>query len=264
MNPDGLTVGPGEPLPELMPGTVWLVGAGPGDPGLLTLLAWHALQQADAVVYDALVDSRILAVVSPNAVVEDAGKRGGRPSALQPDISNRLIVLARQGHRVVRLKGGDPFVFGRGGEEAIALREAGIPFRIVPGVTAGVGGPAYAGIPVTHRVLSQAVAFVTGHDTAGGVPTGLDWGALARIPVLVFYMGLRVLPAVARKLCDHGRPSDEPVALISKATTREQSVVTTTLGNVREAMESVPSPCLVVVGRVVDLRSQIDWFSPGA
>ena len=167
-------------LPDFDPGNVWLVGAGPGDPGLLSALALHALSHADIVVYDALVDPRILRLARHGATLDYAGKRGGRPSPSQPDISARLVRLAQAGNRVLRLKGGDPCVFGRGGEEALALAEAGIPFRIVPGITAGIGGLAYAGIPVTHRNTNSAVTFLTGHDSDGEVPGGLDWGAIAR------------------------------------------------------------------------------------
>src|SRR5881275_1068267 len=159
-------------LPDFLPGSVWLVGAGPGDPGLLSVLALHALDHADIVVYDALVDRRILALARPGAALDYAGKRGGRPSPSQPDISAKLIELARAGQRVLRLKGGDPCVFGRGGEEALALADAGIPFRIVPGITAGIGGLAYAGIPVTHRDIASAVTFVTGHGRNGAEPAG--------------------------------------------------------------------------------------------
>src|SRR5690348_7701090 len=166
-------------MPRFEPGSVWLAGAGPGDPGLLSLLALHGLRQADVVVYDALVDERILALAAPGAAQEYAGKRGGKPSAKQRDISLRLIELAREGKRVLRLKGGDPFVFGRGGEEALALVAARIPFRIVPGISAGVGGLAYAGIPSTHRDINSAVAFVTGHTSSGTVPD-VDWEALAK------------------------------------------------------------------------------------
>ncbi len=153
--------------PELLPGWVWLVGAGPGDPGLMTLHALNALSQADVIVYDALVDRRILDWALPGAEVEYAGKRGGKPSPQQRDISLRLIELAREGKRVLRLKGGDPFIFGRGGEEGQALVQAGIPLRIVPGITAGVAALAYAGIPATHRAVNQAVTFFTGHDHTG-------------------------------------------------------------------------------------------------
>src|SRR5207248_2237731 len=181
-------------LPDFDPGSVWLVGAGPGDPGLLSVLALHALGHADVVIYDALVDSRILRLARPGARLDDAGKRGGSPSPSQPAISARLIRLARAGKRVLRLKGGDPCVFGRGGEEALALAAADIPFRIVPGITAGIGGLAYAGIPVTHRDIASAVTFLTGHERGGAVPEGLDWAAIARgSPVIVLYMGLNHL-----------------------------------------------------------------------
>ena len=255
---------PSVDFPEFQPGTVWLVGAGPGDPGLLTLLALHALQQADVVVYDALVDARILACVRPGLALEFAGKRGGKPSPSQPDISNRLIALAREGKRVLRLKGGDPFVFGRGGEEALALVGAGIPFRIVPGITAGIGGLAYAGIPVTHRDTNQAVTFVTGHDMLGEVPGALDWAAIARSPVLVFYMGLKHLPGIAARLLEHGRAGTTPVALVSKAATAAQRVVETTLATAEADSGGVEPPVLIVVGEVVRLRAGLDWLGAAA
>ena len=166
-------------LPDLDRGSVWLVGAGPGDPGLLSVLALHALGRADVVIYDALVDPRILRLARRGARLYYAGKRGGRPSPSQPAISARLIRLARAGNRVLRLKGGDPCVFGRGGEEALALAAAAVPFRIVPGITAGIGGLAYAGIPVTHRAANSAVTFITGHNGSAG---DLDWDAIARGP----------------------------------------------------------------------------------
>src|SRR5262245_21007918 len=181
---------PGPSLPAFEPGWVWLAGAGPGDPGLLTLLALHGLRHADIIVYDALVGPGVLALARPGAALEYAGKRGGKPSARQPDISLRLVQLAREGKLVLRLKGGDPFVFGRGGEEAMALVAAGIPFRIVPGISAGIGGLAYAGIPVTHRDINSAVTFITGHDTSGLVPDSVDWVSLARgSPGLVIHLG---------------------------------------------------------------------------
>src|SRR5579859_89699 len=218
-------------LPDLAPGSVWLVGAGPGDPGLLSLLALHGLRQADVVVYDALVDARVLALARRGAELDYAGKRGGRPSPEQPDISLRLVRLARAGKRVLRLKGGDPFVFGRGGEEALALVAAGIPFRIVPGITAGIGGLAYAGIPTTHRDTNSAVAFVTGHDSGGLVPDSVDWEALAKgAPVLVIYMALKHIEPISGRLLAAGRQATEPVAIVSRATTAGQRVIETTLG----------------------------------
>ncbi|MGH6929463.1 MAG: uroporphyrinogen-III C-methyltransferase, partial [Dongiaceae bacterium] len=217
-------------LPRFDPGWVWLAGAGPGDPGLLTLLALHGLRQADVVVYDALVSADILGLAQPGTTLEFAGKRGGKPSARQPAISHRLVQLARDGRRVLRLKGGDPFVFGRGGEEALALVAAGVPFRIVPGVSAGVGGLAYAGIPITHRDVNSVVTFVTGHDASGVVPDSVDWESVAKAsPVIVVYMALKHIATIADRLIAAGRRPDEPVAIVSRATTPQQCVLETTL-----------------------------------
>ena len=249
-------------LPEFEPGHVWLVGAGPGDPGLLSVLALHALGKADTVVYDALVDPRILRLAPVGAVLDYAGKRGGRPSPTQPDISARLIRLAREGKRVLRLKGGDPCVFGRGGEEALALAAAGIPFRIVPGITAGIGGLAYAGIPVTHRDTNSAVTFLTGHNSDGSVPGGLDWEAIARgAPVLVLYMASRHLPRIVERLMAGGRRAEEPAAVISKATTASQRVLVSTLGEIAEAAAEIDTPAIVVIGEVVRFHAMLDWVS---
>ena len=253
------------PLPDFVPGSVWLVGAGPGDPGLLTALALHALEQADAVVYDALVDPAILALARQGAALEYAGKRGGRPSPSQPDISARLIRLARDGNRVLRLKGGDPCVFGRGGEEALALSAAHIPFRIVPGITAGIGGLAYAGIPVTHRDIASAVTFLTGHDRDGVVPEGLDWAAIARgSPVIVLYMALNHLARIAARLIAAGRDPGEPVAIVSRATTPAQRVVVSSLKDAAAcaAASGIEAPTIVVIGEVVRLRGALDWLAP--
>jgi uroporphyrin-III C-methyltransferase len=250
-------------LPDLEPGWVWLTGAGPGEAGLLTLLAAKGLSQADVVVYDALVDRSILDLAKPEARLEYAGKRGGKPSAKQPDISLRLVQLAREGKRVLRLKGGDPFVFGRGGEEAMSLVEANVPFRIVPGISAGIGGLAYAGIPVTHRDTNSAVAFVTGHDATGAVPDSVDWASLAKgAPVIVIYMALKHIALIADRLLAGGRAKDEPVAVISKATTREQTVLETTLGACAAdvAKSGIEPPAMVVVGQVVRLRAALDWL----
>jgi len=254
-------------LPEFLPGSVWLVGAGPGDPGLLSALALHALDHADIVVYDALVDPRILALAPSGARLDHAGKRGGRPSPSQPDISARLIRLAQEGCRVLRLKGGDPCVFGRGGEEALALAEAGIPFRIVPGITAGIGGLAYAGIPVTHREINSAVTFVTGHSSDGAVPNGVDWDSIAHgSPVIVLYMGLRHLAAIAARLIAAGRAPNEPVAIVSKATTPAQRVVVTSLAEAAAAAAAggIEGPTIIAIGEVVRLRATLDWIGGSA
>jgi uroporphyrin-III C-methyltransferase len=245
--------------PVFLPGWVWLVGAGPGDPGLLTLHALNALRQADVVVFDALVEPAILAW-APQAEHIHAGKRGGKPSPLQSDISLRLVALAREGKRVLRLKGGDPFVFGRGGEEGQALFAHGIPIRVVPGISAGIGGLAYAGIPVTHRDINQSVTFITGHDQTGEAPSRLDWGAISRASeVLVIYMGLKHAATIAAALLRAGRPPSEPVAIITDATTPRQAVVETTLGGLAEDAARAEPPAIICVGRNVLLRPALDW-----
>lgn len=249
-------------LPDFEPGWVWLVGAGPGDPGLLTLHAVNALAQADVVIHDALVDPRILAHARPGAAIEFAGKRGGRPSPKQRDISLRLVELARAGKRVCRLKGGDPFVFGRGGEEALTLVEAGIPFRVVPGVSAGIGGLAYAGIPVTHRDINHSVTFLTGHDQSGLTPSAIDWEGVARgAPVVVMYMAIKHLAQIAAALILAGRSAEEPVAIVSHATTEAQTVLETTLGGAAAdvSAQGLEPPAVVVLGQVVRLRAALDW-----
>ena len=250
-------------LPTFEPGWVWLTGAGPGDPALLTVLALHALGHADVVVYDALVGSAILDLVRPATPLEFAGKRGGKPSAKQPDISHRLVQLARDGRRVLRLKGGDPFVFGRGGEEALSLVAAQVPFRIVPGISAGIGGLAYAGIPVTHRDINSAVTFITGHDSSGLVPDTVDWASLAKgSPVLVIYMALKHIETISSRLLSAGRSRDEPLAVVSRATLADQRVLETTLGNCVAAIGAggLEPPALVVLGEVVRLRAGLDWL----
>lgn len=250
-------------LPEFVPGSVWLVGAGPGDPGLLTALALHALRHADVIVYDALVDRRVLALKNAGATLDYAGKRGGRPSAQQEDISLRLVRLARQGKRVLRLKGGDPFVFGRGGEEAIALKEAGVPYRVVPGITAAIGGLAYAGIPATHRDVNHSFAFVSGHKTGGVMPAEINWAALSRAaPTIVVYMAMGHLGDVAQRLIAAGRGADEPAAVVSKATTPEQRVIETTLARAAADADAaeIEAPAMLVVGPAVTLRERIKWF----
>ncbi|RUM26770.1 uroporphyrinogen-III C-methyltransferase [Rhizobium vallis] len=250
-------------LPALEPGSVWLVGAGPGDPGLLTLLAAKGLAEADVIVHDALVNEECLKLAHPGAELEYAGKRGGKPSAKQRDISLRLVELARAGKRVLRLKGGDPFVFGRGGEEALTLVEHNIPFRIVPGITAGIGGLAYAGIPVTHRDINHAVTFLTGHDSSGIVPDRIDWDAIGRgSPVIVMYMAMKHIAEISANLIAAGRPPTEPVAFVCNAATGRQQVLETTLGEapVAVAASGLEPPAVVVVGEVVRLRGSLDWL----
>ncbi len=245
------------------PGTVWLVGAGPGDPGLLTLHAAHALAEADVVLHDALVSREILALAR-QARLEPVGKRAGGRRTPQLRINERMIRLAREGNRVVRLKGGDPLVFGRGGEEALALAAAGIRFRIVPGISAGIGGTAAAGIPVTHRGLARSVAFVTGHDASGGLPD-LDWSALARgADVLVLYMALRRIGAIAARLRTAGRDAAEPVAFITEATTPRQHVVVSTLSEAERTGAAIPShlPTLIVIGPVIALQPLLAGWQP--
>jgi uroporphyrin-III C-methyltransferase len=251
-------------MPEFSKGHVWLVGAGPGDPGLLTLLGAHALKEADVVVYDALVSPEILNMANSRAEMKYAGKRGGKPSPDQHDITRDLIQLAQAGNRVLRLKGGDPFVFGRGGEEALYLAEAGITFRIVPGVTAGVGAPAYAGIPLTHRGHNSVVTFLTGHSAGGDLPD-VNWRAISQgSPVIVMFMAIKNLSTIAPKLIEAGRSPEESVAIISRATTPEQKVLETTLGECAAAAGAadLPTPVIVVAGSVVSLRAQLDWLEP--
>ena len=248
-------------LPPFEPGSVWLVGAGPGDPGLLSLLAFHALGAADDIVYDALVGEDILALAGAGAQLHYAGKRGGKPSAKQGDISDKLIDLARSQRKVLRLKGGDPFIFGRGGEEALALAAAEVPFRLVPGITAAVAGLAYAGIPITDRRVNSAVTFITGHEAGGGPPAGLDWPALASgAPVLILYMALKHLAWMAERLLAAGRAGDTAVILISKATLAGQQIVETTLARAADdaAAASLEAPAIIAIGDVVGLRAALD------
>ncbi|MFC7397025.1 uroporphyrinogen-III C-methyltransferase [Chelatococcus sp. GCM10030263] len=245
--------------PPFRPGEVWLVGAGPGDPGLLTLHAVNALAEADIVIYDALVDKRVLALARAGAVLEYAGKRGGKPSPQQADITRRLIALAREGKRVLRLKGGDPFVFGRGGEEALALVAAGVPYRIIPGITAGLGGLASVQIPATTRGTNQAVVLATGH-AAEGSDEDPDWAALARLgQPIVLYMALANLPRITAALMAGGADGATPVAVVSSATLPNARVVETTLARaVADATEAgLEAPAIVAIGAIVSLREQL-------
>ncbi|MGE4529334.1 MAG: uroporphyrinogen-III C-methyltransferase [Rhodospirillaceae bacterium] len=250
---------------EMEPGWVWLVGAGPGDPGLLTLHALSALEQADVVVHDALVDERILGMVRPGVELINVGKRGWKCSPKQSDICELLVEQAKLNKRVVRLKGGDPFVFGRGGEETHALVAAEIPFRIVPGITAGIGGLAYAGIPLTTRDTNDAVVFVTGHDESGGMSRRVRWEDLARtVPVIVIYMPMKSLKRIADRMIAGGRDPGEHCAIVSHASTPRQRVLISTLERCAAdaAASDLPNPALFVLGPVVDFRVWVNWF-PG-
>jgi uroporphyrinogen III methyltransferase / synthase len=255
--------GHGEGQPAASGPTVHLVGAGPGDPGLLTVRAVELIASADVVLYDRLIPAEALTHARADAELVYVGKQGGGPQMPQEEIDRLLVEHGRSGRRVVRLKGGDPLVFGRGGEEALVLREAGVEFEIVPGVTAGVAAPAYAGIPVTHRELASGVAFVTGHEDPDKPESMLDWAALARFPgTLVFYMGVRALPRIAERLQAEGRPADEPVAVIERGTLPGQRTLVATLADVadRAAAERIKAPAVTLVGPVVALRDDLAWL----
>jgi len=242
-------------------GIVYLVGAGPGDPGLLTLRGLECLQKADVVVHDRLANHQLLAYAAQAEFI-DVGKQPDHHPVPQKRINAILVQAAREGKVVVRLKGGDPFVFGRGGEEAQALVEAGIPFEIVPGVTSAIAVPAYAGIPVTHRGIACSVAFVTGH-CAGCEPLDLNWKALAQgVDTLVFLMGVHNLQTIVAALMDAGRSPETPVALIEQGTLPEQTVVTGTLADILIKAADIHPPAIIIVGEVVGLQSMLDWFKP--
>jgi uroporphyrin-III C-methyltransferase len=247
-------------LPAFEPGWVWLAGAGPGDPGLITALGIHAIANAEAILYDALMDTTLLKLARPNAELIFVGKRGGKKSCKQSDISRTLVSLAQKGKRVLRLKGGDPFVFGRGAEEALTLARAQIPFRIVPGVTAGIGGLAYAGIPVTHRDTNSAVTFITGHGADGKLPN-LDWHAVANgSPTLVLYMARKYAGEIAARLIAAGRPADEPAAIISDASLPSQETRITTLAALGPVAAENDAAAIIVIGENVKLREGLDWL----
>lgn len=244
-----------------MPPTVWLVGAGPGDPELLTLKALRAIRQATVLLVDDLVDDAVLRRARRSARIVHVGKRGGCRSTPQAFIEQLMLREALAGERVVRLKGGDPFVFGRGGEEMQELVAAGIEFEVVPGITAACGVSAYAGIPLTHRDFAQRCTFVTGHLQDGSAE--LDWAGLARPrQTVVIYMGLTALAQICAKLVEHGLPADHPAAVVQQGTTATQRVVTGTLADLARRVEAagLESPALTIVGEVVKLREMLDWY----
>jgi uroporphyrin-III C-methyltransferase len=248
--------------PRLEPGHVWLAGAGPGDPGMLTLDVLSALGQADVVVHDALVDKAILDLAA-NAELVFAGKRGGKPSATQENITARLIEFARDRRRVLRLKGGDPFIFGRGGEEALALVKAGVPYRILPGLTSAIAGLADSSIPATMRGVNKAFILATGH--AVGTPDDLDWLSLARTnQPIVIYMGLKNLPRIVAALLEGGLAPTTPAAVIASATTQAKRIVTGTLATIHDDAvgAGLEAPAIIVIGDIVAMRDAL-MATPG-
>lgn len=241
-------------------GTVYLVGAGPGDPGLMTVRGLQLLRAAQIVVYDQLVNPALLAEASSDAQLIFVGKQAGRHSIAQNEINEVLVNYAMQGYQVVRLKGGDPFVFGRGGEEAEVLAAAGVPFEIVPGVSSALAAPAYAGIPLTHRRFASSFAVVTGHE-ATKAKSSVDWAKLATaVDTLVILMGLHNLRSIVAKLLEQGRPAGTPVAVIHQGTTADQQSVVGTLADIAEKSAGLKAPALIVVGEVVQLSSSLNWF----
>ena len=243
-------------------GIVYIVGGGPGDPGLITVKGLDCLRRADVVLYDRLVAQELLTEVSAQAEVIDVGKEPKRHRRSQDEINSLLVEKARQGKIVVRLKGGDPFVFGRGGEECQALAEAGIRYEVVPGVSSAIAVPAYAGIPVTQRGVTTAFTVVAGHT--GGSDSNIDWDAISRIGTIIFLMGVEHLPEIVPQLIAHGRSADTPAALIQEGTTLNQLIVTGTLADIVEKAHDIRPPAVLIVGEVVRLQEQLAWFVPQA
>lgn len=243
-------------------GTVYLIGAGPGDEGLLTLRGAEYLQSADVVVYDYLCNVAFLKMAREDAELIYAGKQASSHTLSQDEINQLLVGKAQEGKNVARLKGGDPFVFGRGGEEALVLKESGVDFEIVPGITAGIAVSAYAGIPFTHRGVATTAGFVTGHEMGGKEKSDIDWENIGGLDTLVFYMGVKNLPVIVEKLKSVGRSGDTPAALVRWGTRSNQETVTGTLNTIVEEVENVQlkPPALIIVGEVVKLRSQLQWF----
>ena len=250
------------PNPNSTNGIVYIVGGGPGDPGLITVKGLDCLRRADVVLYDRLVSQELLNEVPSRAELLDVGKEPKRHRRSQDEINTLLIEKAREGKIVVRLKGGDPFVFGRGGEECQALAAAGIRYEVVPGVSSAIAVPAYAGIPVTQRGVTTAFTVVAGHT--GGSDSTIDWDAISKIGTIIFLMGVEHLPEIVEQLIAHGRTLDTPAALIREGTTQNQFVVTGTLNDIVEKTREARPPAVLVVGEVVRLHEQLDWFAPQA
>jgi uroporphyrin-III C-methyltransferase len=244
---------------------VYLVGAGPGDVGLLTLKGREAIEKADCIIYDRLVNPALLDFANSEAELIYAGKQGSKHGIKQAEINSLLVAKAAEHEIVVRLKGGDPFVFGRGGEEALALRAAGLDFEIVPGVSSGIAAAAYAGIPVTHRGLSSSVAFVTGHEDPAKTEWSVDWPQLATaVDTLVVFMGAQKIEDIARNLIENGRPPETPLALVSRGTLGDQTIRISRLGEVRTRFKDrgFDSPSIIIIGEVVRLSEELQWFEP--
>jgi len=246
-----------------MTGKVFLIGAGPGDPGLITRKAVECIENCDVIVYDYLASPALLSIASRQAQQIYVGKKGGDHTMKQEQINQLIVDKALEGQTVCRLKGGDPYIFGRGGEEAEILKAHDIPFEVVPGITAGIAAPAYAGIPLTHRKMTSTLAFVTGHEDPTKSESSIHWPSLAKgIGTLVFYMGVKQLPGIVSQLLKHGKPKDTPVALVRWGTTTQQQTVTGCLENIVEIVQKagLRAPAIIVVGEVVSLRAQLDWF----
>lgn len=243
-------------------GIVYLVGAGPGAPGLITIKGIECLRKADVLIYDYLVNRRLLNYAPPDAERIYVGKKGAQHTLEQKAINHLLIKKARQGKCVVRLKGGDPYLFGRGGEEAEAIASEGIAFEVVPGVTAGIAAPAYAGIPVTHRDWTSTLAFITGHEAKGKKNSRIEWGKIVSIGTLVFYMGIKNLTSIVKNLITYGRDEDTPIAIVRWGTTHEQETIVGTLGDIIKKVEEkrLLPPAITIVGNVVNLRKKLNWF----
>jgi uroporphyrin-III C-methyltransferase len=245
-------------------GIVYIVGGGPGDPGLITVKGLECLRRADVVLYDRLIAPELLAEVSLQTELIDVGKEPKRHRRSQDEINALLIEKARDGKIVVRLKGGDPFVFGRGGEECQALAEAGIRYEVVPGVSSAIAVPAYAGIPVTQRGMTTAFTVVAGHSGGADSTLCVDWEAISRIGTIVFLMGVEHLPEIVERLLSHGRAADTPAAVIQEGTTPNQLIVTGSLADIVEKTREIRPPAVLVVGEVVRLHEQLDWFAHSA
>ncbi len=241
-------------------GNVYLTGAGPGDMELLTMKAFRVVKEADVIIYDRLANPDILKEAKSGCEFVYVGKEDGRHIVPQDEINETIYQNALKYENVVRLKGGDPFVFGRGGEEAAYLQERGVGFEVIPGITSAISAPAYAGIPVTHRGVAVSFRVVTGHESPNKETSQIPWDNFKTDDTIVFLMGLHNLPKISKKLMEIGKPADYPCAVISKGTTKDQQVIVGTLADITEKAKDLPTPALIVVGKVVELRQQLKWF----